>query len=138
MEYAGGGWRCSFDMMGYDYMPYMDSCKISVDGIVLSGDRTAEEKMDLGDHDDRTPRWLTSAGHDLFGGDGADACLEELCRFHVSGQMKVAPEHTEGRVLRAMGKPGSLRLVMTRVICGGIRSRRRASAASISAESTAW
>ena len=43
--------------------------------------------------------------HDLFGGSGADACLEELCRFHVSGQMKVAPEHVSDPVLDAMGKP---------------------------------
>jgi len=35
-----------------------------------------------------------------------DAYLEEVVAHHVSGQMKVAPEHTEERVLRAMGKPG--------------------------------
>ncbi|BBO68267.1 YgiQ family radical SAM protein [Desulfosarcina alkanivorans] len=43
--------------------------------------------------------------HDLFGGSGADACLEELCRYHVSGRMKVAPEHICKPVLDAMGKP---------------------------------
>lgn len=32
--------------------------------------------------------------------------LEELCKYHVSGQLKVAPEHISPRVLRAMGKPG--------------------------------
>ena len=31
--------------------------------------------------------------------------LEELCRYHVSGQLKVAPEHVSGRVLSCMGKP---------------------------------
>lgn len=31
--------------------------------------------------------------------------LEELCRFHVSGQLKVAPEHVSDAVLRRMGKP---------------------------------
>jgi uncharacterized radical SAM protein YgiQ len=35
-----------------------------------------------------------------------DEYLQELVAHHVSGQMKVAPEHTEPRVLRAMGKPG--------------------------------
>jgi len=35
-----------------------------------------------------------------------DAYLQELVAHHVSGQMKVAPEHTEPRVLQAMGKPG--------------------------------
>jgi uncharacterized radical SAM protein YgiQ len=32
--------------------------------------------------------------------------LETLCRYHVSGQLKVAPEHCSSRVLEAMGKPG--------------------------------
>jgi len=31
--------------------------------------------------------------------------LEELCSYHVSGQLKVAPEHVAGPVLRRMGKP---------------------------------
>ena len=31
--------------------------------------------------------------------------LEELCRYHVSGQLKVAPEHVSARVLSCMGKP---------------------------------
>ncbi len=43
--------------------------------------------------------------HDLFGGSVTDACLEELCRFHVGGRMKVAPEHVSDPVLDAMGKP---------------------------------
>jgi uncharacterized radical SAM protein YgiQ len=33
--------------------------------------------------------------------------LEELCRDHVSGQLKTAPEHVSPQVLRAMGKPGA-------------------------------
>jgi len=32
--------------------------------------------------------------------------LRDVVAHHVSGQMKVAPEHTEDRVLRRMGKPG--------------------------------
>ncbi len=43
--------------------------------------------------------------HDLFGDPGTDASLEELCRFHVSGRLKVAPEHVCDPVLDAMGKP---------------------------------
>ncbi len=31
--------------------------------------------------------------------------LEELCRYHISGQLKVAPEHVSDRVLEKMGKP---------------------------------
>ncbi len=31
--------------------------------------------------------------------------LTELCQYHVSGQLKVAPEHISERVLQAMGKP---------------------------------
>lgn len=33
--------------------------------------------------------------------------LRELVRHHVSGQMKIAPEHSEDGVLFSMGKPGS-------------------------------
>jgi uncharacterized radical SAM protein YgiQ len=35
-----------------------------------------------------------------------DAFLRELCEHHVSGQLKVAPEHICERVLAVMGKPG--------------------------------
>jgi len=31
--------------------------------------------------------------------------LKELCQFHVSGQLKVAPEHISEKVLKLMGKP---------------------------------
>ncbi|MCD8010238.1 MAG: YgiQ family radical SAM protein [Lachnospiraceae bacterium] len=37
--------------------------------------------------------------------DSSDAFLRELCQYHVSGQLKVAPEHVSDRVLAAMGKP---------------------------------
>ena len=37
--------------------------------------------------------------------DKSDAFLNELVRHHVSGQLKVAPEHVSARVLRYMGKP---------------------------------
>lgn len=37
--------------------------------------------------------------------------LEELVSSHVSGQMKVAPEHTSENVLKLMGKPSSEKLV---------------------------
>ncbi|MCD8196333.1 MAG: YgiQ family radical SAM protein [Lachnospiraceae bacterium] len=33
--------------------------------------------------------------------------LEELCRYHVSGQLKVAPEHVSDNVLRCLGKPSA-------------------------------
>ena len=31
--------------------------------------------------------------------------LKELCQYHVSGQLKVAPEHVADKVLKNMGKP---------------------------------
>lgn len=37
--------------------------------------------------------------------DGESAFLEELCRYHVSGQLKVAPEHVSDVVLACLGKP---------------------------------
>ncbi len=36
--------------------------------------------------------------------DRNEAFLRELCRYHVSGQLKVAPEHVSPRVLKAMNK----------------------------------
>jgi uncharacterized radical SAM protein YgiQ len=35
-----------------------------------------------------------------------DQFFEELCAHHISGQLKVAPEHVAERVLEKMGKPG--------------------------------
>lgn len=32
--------------------------------------------------------------------------LSELCKYHVSGQLRVAPEHISDNVLKRMGKPG--------------------------------
>jgi len=32
--------------------------------------------------------------------------LQELVKYHISGQLKIAPEHTESNVLEKMGKPG--------------------------------
>ena len=33
--------------------------------------------------------------------------LRELCQYHISGQLRVAPEHVSDNVLSRMGKPGS-------------------------------
>jgi uncharacterized radical SAM protein YgiQ len=46
--------------------------------------------------------------YDLILNDNAcgNVYLEELVKDHISGQMKIAPEHTEDRVLSYMGKPG--------------------------------
>jgi uncharacterized radical SAM protein YgiQ len=35
-----------------------------------------------------------------------DAYIEEIAAHHVSGQLKVAPEHFDDRILGLMGKPG--------------------------------
>lgn len=37
--------------------------------------------------------------------------LEEIIEHHISGQMKIAPEHTEDKVLSFMGKQGKSKLV---------------------------
>ncbi len=42
--------------------------------------------------------------------------LRQVVRHHVSGQMKVAPEHCRDRVLACMGKPGSAGLLEFRVL----------------------
>lgn len=33
--------------------------------------------------------------------------LEDVVKHHISGQMKIAPEHSEDKILQLMGKPGS-------------------------------
>lgn len=37
--------------------------------------------------------------------DNKDTFLDELCRYHISGQLRVAPEHVADPVLKMMGKP---------------------------------
>ena len=46
--------------------------------------------------------------HDMLLADRENGAryLKELVRHHISGQMKLAPEHTEIHVLTKMGKPG--------------------------------
>jgi uncharacterized radical SAM protein YgiQ len=43
--------------------------------------------------------------YDLLADEDASVYLNELCKYHVSGQLKVAPEHTEEAVLKLMNKP---------------------------------
>ena len=43
--------------------------------------------------------------YDYLLADKSDAFLKELCTHHVSGQLRVAPEHISDRVLKLMGKP---------------------------------
>ena len=43
--------------------------------------------------------------YDLLVQEEAGDYFEYLCRHHVGGQMKVAPEHSVNRVLRIMNKP---------------------------------
>lgn len=37
--------------------------------------------------------------------DKSDEFLKELCKYHISGQLRVAPEHVADEVLKLMGKP---------------------------------
>jgi len=43
--------------------------------------------------------------YDYVMADKSDSFLEELCKYHVSGTLKVAPEHISDRVLAKMRKP---------------------------------
>lgn len=43
--------------------------------------------------------------YDYLMADSDPAFFEELCRHHVSGQLRVAPEHVDDGVLALMGKP---------------------------------
>ncbi len=44
--------------------------------------------------------------YDYIMADPDPTFLEELCKYHISGQLKVAPEHVCPAVLERMGKPG--------------------------------
>ncbi len=44
--------------------------------------------------------------YDYIMADPNDEFLIELCKYHISGQLKVAPEHVSPGVLALMGKPG--------------------------------
>ena len=39
--------------------------------------------------------------------DKNDTFIKELCQHHISGQLRVAPEHVSDKVLKLMGKPSS-------------------------------
>ena len=45
--------------------------------------------------------------YDYVMADPDDEFLRELCRHHISGQLRVAPEHVSDRVLSLMGKPSA-------------------------------
>lgn len=45
--------------------------------------------------------------YDYVLADKDDSFLRELCKYHVSGQLRVAPEHITDHVLDLMGKPHS-------------------------------
>ena len=41
----------------------------------------------------------------IFADKNGESYFREIVNHHISGQMKVAPEHTKGRILQLMGKP---------------------------------
>lgn len=44
--------------------------------------------------------------YDYILADKKEGFLEELCRWHISGQLKIAPEHVGSETLKYMRKPG--------------------------------
>lgn len=51
-------------------------------------------------------RVASGVRYDLILADRGERYLSELCRYHVGGQLKVAPEHIAPAVTKLMGKPG--------------------------------
>lgn len=51
--------------------------------------------------------------YDLLLGDkiNGEKYLKEIILHHISGQLKIAPEHTEDKILNLMGKPGTKSLI---------------------------
>ncbi len=52
-----------------------------------------------------------------------EAYLSEILNHHVSGQMKIAPEHCITTVLQTMGKPGSANLIRFRSLFNRLNAR---------------
>ena len=80
-------------------------CAPSCDGLVLSH----QSQLDLLARLREIPgvKWVfigSGIRFDLVMADPA-AYLEEVCRYHVSGHLKVAPEHVSTEVLMLMNKP---------------------------------
>jgi len=51
--------------------------------------------------------WIRSGlRFDYIMADRDGTFLKELCQYHISGQLRVAPEHVSDKVLNYMGKPG--------------------------------
>lgn len=51
-------------------------------------------------------RVASGVRYDLLNQDSSGSYLEDLCRYHVGGQLKIAPEHVSDRVTKLMEKPG--------------------------------
>ncbi|KUG02898.1 fe-s oxidoreductase [hydrocarbon metagenome] len=51
-------------------------------------------------------RVASGVRYDLVLEDLTDKYIYDLCRYHVGGQLKIAPEHVSPAVNRLMGKPG--------------------------------
>ena len=66
-------------------------------------------------HLDKIKKVFIASGirYDLILGDkvNGEKYLEEIVAHHVSGQMKIAPEHTEDKILNLMGKSGKEDLI---------------------------
>jgi uncharacterized radical SAM protein YgiQ len=54
-----------------------------------------------------------------------EAYLQEILSHHVSGQMKIAPEHADDRVLALMGKPGKKSLLAFKARFDAINKRAK-------------
>jgi uncharacterized radical SAM protein YgiQ len=52
----------------------------------------------------------------LYDAKSGEDYLRELIKYHISGQLKVAPEHSESHVLKLMGKPAGQDLLIFKKI----------------------
>ena len=65
--------------------------------------------------------------YDLIAEDKAhgEAYLKEILEHHISGQMKVAPEHIDDEVLSLMGKPGKESLVRFKALFDKLNPKKQ-------------
>jgi uncharacterized radical SAM protein YgiQ len=100
-------------------------CTPSCDGLVLSH----QSQLDLLARLRGIPgvRWVfigSGIRFDLVMADPA-AYLEEVCKYHISGHLKVAPEHVSGKVLDLMNKPEPAVFEMFRERFSAIRNEKK-------------
>ena len=104
-----GGWPKNTDMTAPPSAAFLANLKFDHRAPTIDNDATFAQLRYVAQvitaHDDPELRAAFLRGFDYLLADPSDTFFKELVRYHISGQLKVAPEHVSDQVLRVMGKP---------------------------------